>query len=55
VLEAPGDRPYGERDGTLEDPGGDRWQLAEVVAAVSPEDLACQTASPWPAYRSPDA
>ena len=50
VVEAPVDREYGERDCTLEDPGGHRWQLAEVVADVAPEEIGCETVSPWPAY-----
>lgn len=52
VLEAPVDREYGERDCTLEDLAGHRWQLAEVVADVAPEDFGCRTISPWPAYQS---
>ena len=51
VVEAPVDRPYGERDCTLEDPGGHLWQLAEAVADVLPEDFGCETVSPWPAYQ----
>lgn len=54
VLEAPVDREYGERDCTLEDPAGHRWQLAEAVADVAPEDFGCTTVSPWPAYSSSD-
>ncbi len=54
VLEAPVDREYGERDCTLVDPGGHRWQLAEAVADVAPEDFGCESVSPWPAYRTPD-
>ena len=50
VVEAPVDRPYGERDCTLEDPGGHRWQLAETVADVAPEEFGCTTVAPWPAY-----
>lgn len=50
VLEAPVDRDYGERDCTLEDIAGHRWQLAEAVADVAPEDFGCETVSPWPAY-----
>ena len=50
VLEAPVDREYGERDCTLEDLGGHRWQLAEAVADVAPEEFGCETVSPWPAY-----
>ena len=52
VLEAPVDREYGERDCTLEDLAGHRWQLAESVADVAPEDFGCETVSPWPVYRS---
>ena len=50
VLEAPVDRNYGERDCTVEDLAGHRWQLAEVLADVAPEEFGCQTVSPWPAY-----
>jgi uncharacterized glyoxalase superfamily protein PhnB len=52
VLEAPVDREYGERDCTLEDLAGHRWQLAEVVADVTPEEFGCETISPWPAYQT---
>lgn len=52
VLAAPVDREYGERDCTLEDPGGHRWQLAEAVRDVTPEDVGCETVSSWPAYES---
>jgi uncharacterized glyoxalase superfamily protein PhnB len=50
VVEAPVDREYGERDCTLEDLGGHRWQLAEAVADVAPEEFGCETVTPWPAY-----
>jgi uncharacterized glyoxalase superfamily protein PhnB len=52
VLEAPVDREYGERDCTLEDLAGHRWQLAEAVADVAPEEFGCATVSPWPAYQA---
>jgi uncharacterized glyoxalase superfamily protein PhnB len=52
VVEAPVDREYGERDCTLQDLAGHHWQLAEVVADVSPEDFGCETVSPWPAYQA---
>ena len=52
VVEAPVDRDYGERDCTLEDLAGHRWQLAEALADVAPEEFGCQTVSPWPAYES---
>ena len=50
VVEEPVDREYGERDCTFEDPGGHRWQFAQTVADVAPEDYGCRTVSPWPAY-----
>jgi uncharacterized glyoxalase superfamily protein PhnB len=52
VIEAPTDRKYGERDCTLEDLGGHRWQLAEAVSDVAPEEFGCETVSPWPAYQA---
>ena len=55
VLEAPVDREYGERDCTLVDLAGHRWQLAEAIADVAPEDFGCETISLWPAYRSGNA
>ena len=55
VLEAPVDREYGERDCTLVDLAGHRWQLAEAVADIAPDAFGCETVSPWPAYQSPDS
>ena len=54
VLEAPVDREYGERDCTLVDLAGHRWQLAEAVADIAPEAFGCETVSPWPAYQPPE-
>jgi uncharacterized glyoxalase superfamily protein PhnB len=54
VIEAPVDREYGERDCTLVDLAGHRWQLAEAVADIAPEAFGCETVSPWPAYQSPN-
>jgi uncharacterized glyoxalase superfamily protein PhnB len=48
VLEPPTDREYGERDCTLEDPAGHRWQFAETVRDVAPEEYGCTTIAPWP-------
>ena len=48
VLEAPTDREYGERDCTVQDLAGHRWQFAETVRDVAPEDFGCQTVAPWP-------
>ena len=48
VLEPPTDREYGERDCTVEDVAGHRWQFAETVRDVAPEDYGCITVAPWP-------
>jgi uncharacterized glyoxalase superfamily protein PhnB len=48
VLEPPTDREYGERDCTVEDVAGHRWQFAETVRDVAPEDFGCTTVAPWP-------
>jgi uncharacterized glyoxalase superfamily protein PhnB len=48
VLEPPIDREYGERDCTMEDVAGHRWQFAETVRDVAPEDFGCRTVAPWP-------
>jgi uncharacterized glyoxalase superfamily protein PhnB len=47
VLEPPVDREYGERECTVEDLAGHRWQFSETVRDVAPEDFGCQTVSPW--------
>jgi uncharacterized glyoxalase superfamily protein PhnB len=48
VVEPPTDREYGERDCTLQDLAGHRWQFAETVRDVAPEEFGCQTVAPWP-------
>lgn len=48
VLEPPTNREYGERDCTIEDIAGHRWQFCETVRDVAPEEYGCQTVSPWP-------
>jgi uncharacterized glyoxalase superfamily protein PhnB len=48
VLESPTDREYGERDCTVADLGGHRWQFAETVRDVAPEDFGCTTVAAWP-------
>jgi len=49
VLEAPTEREYGERDCTLQDPAGHRWQFAETLRDVAPEEYGCTTVAAWPA------
>ena len=48
VLEPPTEREYGERDFTVADPAGHRWQFAETLRDVAPEEYGCQTVAPWP-------
>ena len=52
IIEPPTDREYGERDFTVEDLAGHRWQFSESVSDVPPEDYGCQTVAPWPGQRS---
>src|SRR5271166_3374028 len=47
VMEHPVDRDYGERECTLEDREGRRWQFSETLRDVSPEEFGCQTVEPW--------
>ncbi|WP_197517044.1 MULTISPECIES: VOC family protein [unclassified Mycobacterium] len=47
VLEPPVDREYGERECTVEDLAGHRWQFSETVRDVAPEEYGCETISPW--------
>ena len=44
----PTDRPYGERECTVEDLAGHRWNVTETTADVAPEDYGCTTVEPWP-------
>lgn len=48
VLEPPTEREYGERECTVEDLAGHRWQFAETLRDVAPEEFGCQTIAPWP-------
>jgi uncharacterized glyoxalase superfamily protein PhnB len=48
VLEPPTDQMYGERECSVEDLAGHRWQFTESVRDVAPEEYGCQTVAPWP-------
>jgi uncharacterized glyoxalase superfamily protein PhnB len=48
VLEPPTDQQYSERERTIEDLAGHRWQFTETVRDVAPEEYGCQTVAPWP-------
>lgn len=47
TLEPPIDREYGERECTVEDLAGHRWQFTETVRDVAPEEYGCETVEPW--------
>jgi uncharacterized glyoxalase superfamily protein PhnB len=48
VVEPPTDQEYGERECTIEDIGGHRWQFTETLRDVAPEEYGCETVEPWP-------
>jgi uncharacterized glyoxalase superfamily protein PhnB len=37
ILKSPTDTPFGERQYTVEDPGGHRWTFSQSIADVAPE------------------
>ena len=48
VLEPPTAQEYGERECTIEDVAGHRWQFTETLRDVAPEEYGCETVEPWP-------
>jgi uncharacterized glyoxalase superfamily protein PhnB len=48
VIEPPTDQVYGEREFTVDDLAGHRWQFTQTMRDVAPEEYGCQTVSPWP-------
>jgi len=38
IVQAPADYPYGERQYTVEDLGGNHWTFSETTADVAPEE-----------------
>jgi uncharacterized glyoxalase superfamily protein PhnB len=47
ILEPPIDREYGERECTVADLAGHRWQFSQTLRDVGPEEYGCQTVMPW--------
>lgn len=47
VLEPPIDHVYGERECTLVDLAGHRWQFSQTVRDVAPEEFGCETVQEW--------
>jgi uncharacterized glyoxalase superfamily protein PhnB len=45
VLKSPADMPFGERQYTVEDPGGHRWTFSQSIADVAPEQWGATVAS----------
>ena len=43
VIAEPAEQPYGERECTVEDPAGHRWQLTQTIRDVAPEEWGGQT------------
>jgi uncharacterized glyoxalase superfamily protein PhnB len=48
ILEPPTEQVYGERECTIEDLAGHRWQFTETMRDVEPEEYGCETVAPWP-------
>jgi uncharacterized glyoxalase superfamily protein PhnB len=48
ILKPPTDYEYGERECTIEDLGGHRWEFTQTMRDVAPEEYGCQTVAPWP-------
>lgn len=46
ILEPPTNKPFGERQYTVEDPGGHRWTFSQSIADVAPEEWGATTAQP---------
>jgi uncharacterized glyoxalase superfamily protein PhnB len=51
TLEPPTDQVYGERECSVEDLAGHRWQFTQTMRDVAPEEFGCETVAPWPEYR----
>jgi uncharacterized glyoxalase superfamily protein PhnB len=48
AIDPPTTQVYGERECSVEDLAGHRWQFTETVQDVAPEEYGCQTVAPWP-------
>jgi uncharacterized glyoxalase superfamily protein PhnB len=52
LIEPLTDREYGERECTVEDLAGHRWQFTQTLRDVAPEEYGCQTVAPWNVLRA---
>jgi uncharacterized glyoxalase superfamily protein PhnB len=48
VLQEPEEFEYGEREATVEDPAGHRWQFSQTIRDVAPEEWGGTTVEPYP-------
>lgn len=48
VVQAPADQEYGERECTVEDLAGHRWQFTQTLRDVAPEEWGGATVEPAP-------
>jgi uncharacterized glyoxalase superfamily protein PhnB len=46
IVEEPIDRVYGERECTVEDPAGHRWQFTQTIRDVAPQEWGGQSFPP---------
>jgi uncharacterized glyoxalase superfamily protein PhnB len=46
ILQSPADKPFGERQYTVEDLGGHRWTFSQSIADVAPEEWGATPARP---------
>jgi uncharacterized glyoxalase superfamily protein PhnB len=47
VLQEPTEHPYGERECTVVDLAGHRWQFTQTMRDVTPEEWGGVTVNPW--------
>lgn len=48
MLQEPEEFEYGEREATVEDPAGHRWQFSQTIRDVAPEEWGGTTVEPYP-------
>jgi uncharacterized glyoxalase superfamily protein PhnB len=48
VLQEPEEFEYGEREATVEDLAGHRWQFSQTIRDVAPEEWGGTTVEPYP-------
>ncbi len=46
IFESPADKPFGERQYTVEDLGGHRWTFSQSIVDVAPDEWGATSARP---------